>query len=217
MPFPKHNRLVVRGTFAGTPEIWSYSMHFTTEVTAGADVLPQDWNVANVTAALTTLHTSSKFASSTRLTGWRGYQIGPDGRTIGDNLRVVELGTPVVGVGTPRYPSHVSLVVTTEGASRGPARLGRFFLPSPAISIDTTDLRLAASDLTTLLASLKTCVESLKNAMYPVEVIGESMVNVSQLDGGVMQNVVKYKCGRVLDTMRSRRNKLVEDYQELAA
>jgi hypothetical protein len=217
MVYPTHNRLVVRGKFSGSPEIWSYGLHFNSVIPAAADVLPGDWNATNVTNALNAFHSTSSFATTTQLWGWRGYQIGPDGRTIGNNLKVVEYASAIAGTGSLKYPPQVALAMTLQASARGPARLGRCFLPGPSLSIQTVDMKVLASDTTTLLNNFKTMIEALKNAMYPVTVVGESLVNVSRSGSGVMQDVTKYRCGRALDTIRTRRNKLVEDYQELSA
>jgi hypothetical protein len=217
MVFPTHNRLNVRGIFDGTPEIWSYGMHFPSVVTAGPDVQPGDWNESAVTAALAAFHSSSILSSKTRLTGWRGYQIGPDGRTIGNNLKVVELDPGTVGAGTHRYPPQVTTVVSFVAGNRGPAKFGRCYLPGPAGSINITDSRMTAGDAMTVATTFKTLVEALLNAMYTdVLHVGEELVNVSRSGEGVFQTVETVRVGRVFDTMRSRRNKLVEDYQEVS-
>ena len=217
MPFPLHNRLTVRGIFDGTPEIWSYGMHFPSQVTGGPDIEPNDWNATNVSAALAAFHGSAIFGSKVRLTGWRGYQIGPDGRTVGNNLKVVELDPGTVGAGTYRYPPQVTTVVSFVAANRGPAKFGRCYLPGPAANINITDSRMTASDAAAVCTAFKTLVESLLNAMYVSPLyVGEELVNVSRSGEGVFQTVETIRVGRVFDTMRSRRNKLVEDYSEVS-
>lgn len=218
MPYPVHNRLVVRGKFNATPEIWSYSLKFNSQIPVGFDVKPQDWNASAVTAAINAFHNTAQFGSSTEVWGWRGYQIGSDGNLIGNNLKIVEYSSAVAGTSANILPTQVACVVSLQADDRGPARLGRAFLPGPASNLSTSDRRITVAYTTALLSTFKTMIEALKNAMYtdPL-IIGESLVNVSPSGSGVMQNVTKYRCGRVYDTVRTRRNKMLEDYQELSA
>lgn len=217
MPYPKHNRLVIRGKFNSTPEIWTYSLKFKSVVTGGIDVLPQAWNATAVTAAINAFHNTAQFGSATEVWGWRGYQIGSDGLLVGDNLKIVEYSSAIAGTSANILPTQVAAVLSLQGANRGPARNGRCYLPGPASNLSTTDRRMSVAYTTSLLSTFKTMIEALKNAMYDVTVLNESLVNVSPSGTGVMQDVVKYRCGRVYDTVRTRRNKMLEDYQELSA
>lgn len=219
MTTPKHNRFVVRGIFGTTDEIWSYSLKFTSVVTAGSDVLPQDWNASAVTAAVNAFHSSSMFHTGCKVVGWRGYQIGADGNTTddGNNLKRNDYATPVAGTGSNIHPPQIALVVSTIGASRGPAQFGRAYMPGISQSVDANTQTISPGAALSLGGQFKTLVEALKNAMYPVTVVGESLINVSSIGTGHTQDVKTYRVGRVFDTMRSRRNKLLEDYQDTAA
>jgi len=219
MPYPKHNRFVVRGNFGTSGEEWSYGLKFTSDVTAGADVLPQDWDVSAITGAVNNFHDNSYFATSTLVTGWRGYQIGADGRLIGDNMHREDYTTFVGGGGTTKYPPQVALVMTLAAPSRGPAHLGRCYLPGVTLAVDASTFLLSnTSGVNVVLADFKTYVEALLDAMYDSFTVGEGLVNVSPSGAsGTIQEVSEYRCGRVLDTMRSRRRSLPESYEVLAA
>lgn len=217
MPYPKHNRFVVRGVFGDSPETWTYGLHFPSAFPTVLDILPGDWNQSAVTNAVNTFHGQAYFATSTKVTGWRGYQIGGDGRTIGNNLKVVEYDTPVGGAGTTKYPPQVALALSLRADNRGPARNGRCYLPGLVIAVDAGTFQIASAQCDNVLSGFKTFIESLMDAMYPIGITGESLVNVSKAGEGVMQDVSLYRCGRIYDTMRSRRRSLSEDYVELSA
>lgn len=217
MTFLKHNRFVVRGEFGNEVEIWSNSLHFKTEFPAQSDVLPQDWDEGDVTAAVDAFYGSALFGDSCKVTGWRGYQIGADGRLIGNNIKIVEYATPVPGSGTTRYPPQVALCISLWAANRGPAQHGRVFLPSPARQLVGSTQTVTSGDTTEYLAAFKTYIEALKDAMYPITAEGECLENVSKVGAGTNQEVVEYRAGQALDTIRTRRNKLLENYTILSA
>lgn len=217
MPWPKHNRLVVRGTIGTTKEEWSYSLKFNSEIPTASDVLPQDWDQSAVTAALVAFHHTANFQAGFAVTGWRGYQIGSDGNLIGDNMVRVDDITGGGGTGSRLYPPQVCLVLSLWADNRGPAQHGRIYLPGPNAAIDQNTATATTTAVQLVLADFKTMVEALKDAMYDPLIVGESLVNVSPAGTGVLQKVTEYRCGVVLDTMRSRRNKLVENYQLLSA
>lgn len=217
MVYPLHNRFVVRGSFGNSPETWTYGLHFPSAFSGIDDVVPEDWDQAAITNAVNVFHGGSSFATSTKVTGWRGYHIGPDGRTVGNNLRVVEYDVPVGGAGTTKYPPQVTLVMSLRADNRGPARNGRCYLPGLVLAVDADTFQIASALCGLMATNFKTFIDSLKAAMYPIGAIGEELVNVSKAGSGVMQNVTTYRCGRVYDTMRSRRRALEEDYVELSA
>lgn len=217
MPFPKHNRFVVRGEFGSSVEIWSNSLHFTSEFEGAPDNQPQDWDEGDVTDAVNAFYSSALFADSCYVTGWRGYQIGADGRLIGDNIKIVEYDTRVPGSGTTRYPPQVALVMSLWASSRGPAQHGRLFLPGPARQVRGATCDLSSGDTTEYLAAFKTYVEALKDAMFGLVDTGEALLNVSKVGTGHKQEVSEYRCGQALDTVRTRRNKVPEAYTVLAA
>lgn len=217
MTWPTHNRFVVRGQFGTTKEIWSNTLHFPSDITAGPDVHPQDWDESAITSAVNAFYGANIFGDGTKVTGWRGYTIGSDGRYTGDNIKVVEYDTPVAGSGTTRFPPQVAIVLSLWADNRGPAQHGRIYLPGPNTSISATLQETSAVEAGAYLTAFKTYVEALLDAMYPSLDVGEGLANVSKVGTGTIQHVTQYRCGLVLDTIRDRRNKLVENYQVLDA
>lgn len=217
MVYPKHNRFVVRGSFGSTKEIWSNTLHFNSVVAGGPDNVPSEWDEGDIETALRSFYSSSFISQSAKVTGWRGYQIGADGRVIGNELRAVDYDTPFGGGGAVKYPPQVALVLTLVGADRGPGKFGRIFIPSPTHSIVEATQEIASGGVDDTLNTFKSYVEALLNAMYDPSDIGENLVNVSKVGLGTGQPVVEYRCGLALDTLRTRRNKLLENYAVLSA
>lgn len=217
MPYVVHNKFVVRGTLGTTDEIFSNTLHFTSDVSGDFDRVPDEWDAGDIEAALFAFYGSGHFSSAVHVTGWRGYQIGPNGRTVAGTKRVVDLASPTSGGGTHRYPPQVACVISLISDAEGPAQRGRIYLPIPNLATLGTTLEMVSGDADALLATFKTYIEALLDAMYTVSVAGEGLINASPSGDGVNAEVTLYKCGLALDTMRSRRNKLLENYQELPA
>lgn len=106
-------------------------------------------------------------------------------------------------------PNQVCLAISLQTAvARGAASKGRFYVPLPAYSIGTdgrigvTYAENAGTGADTMIAALNALNTGLKVAVY------------GQKQGVLAQRLVTgVRVGRVLDTQRRRRNKLVEDYR----
>jgi len=124
--------------------------------------------------------------------------------------------SPVAGGGGSSYgtyPNQVALAVTMLAAiTRGPAHIGRFYLPIPAFGIGT-DGRITAAQADGVAASAKTFLEALSD-VPAVDVGGSPEVSLMSRKAGAAatHNVASIKVGRVPDTIRSRRRSLGESY-----
>lgn len=216
MVYLPHAKFVVRGQLGDTEEIFSNTLHFPTDVAGGPDTHPEDWDQGAITAAVNAFYGSGIFSSAVHVTGWRGYDINAAGTNSAGQKVIVDYGSPISGGGTHRYPPQVALVVTLLGANDGPGRFGRVFLPIPNRAVLGTTLEMVSGDADSVLSTFHTYVDALLDAMYDVLVSNEALINVSKVDTGTIQDVVELRCGLALDTMRSRRNKLLENYQSLA-
>lgn len=216
MTFPVHNRLVVRGQLGDTKEVFSNVLHFPSDVSVGPDVLPEDWDTGAMETAIRSLYEDSLISGAVHVTGWRGYQIGADGRVKDGHKVVVDFTTRGSGGGLHKYPPQVALVITLVADNDGPAHFGRVFLPIPNRATLSTTLEMAPGDADSSLLVFRTYLNGLLDAMYPETVIGEGPCNVSKVGTGTLQRVTSLKCGLALDTIRTRRNKLLENYQELS-
>lgn len=214
MAVPEHIKIVFRGVFDGTPEIWSFGTKWTSKNAGDPDAHASDVGDAGVLAALNALFGNSNFQASAVCTGWRAYDIGSDGNMVG-NPKIVEY----VGAGRPKgtaaahkYPPQIALCVTTEAEDRGPGRLGRFFLPGPSISLDT-DGRLSTGGAGTYLTLVTQFLKDVSDSIdAPFTLVGSSMINVSAVGTGTSQVVKRLRMGRVYDTLRTRRAAMDEGY-----
>lgn len=111
-----------------------------------------------------------------------------------------------------RHPNQVACVISTGTSTNiGRAVRGRYYLPLPADGINP-DGRIDASRASgraTLAAGLFTGLNSLLEAGT-----GDSsnISIMSSVGAGTTHGVTRVRVGRVLDTIRSRRNQLDENY-----
>ena len=217
MAIPTHFRFTFRGHFEGTPEFWSFGLHYARTVSASPDANVGDINESGVTSAIDTFMDNAHMGALTRLDDWRAYQIGTDGRAEGDILiHTVDPGAPIAGAGGQNYPTQIAVAVTTVSDNRGPAKLGRFYLPALAMPLSTGG-RMAVADVTALLDTTADFLKGISDAIdLPSTTDSAPCVNVSTRGGsaGTIQDVDHIRIGRVFDTLRSRRRSMDEDYQE---
>jgi len=214
VPIPKHLRIVFRGIFTGTPETWSFGVHGQSVVSTHPDATVDDVNLETLVSAWDALADSdAHLPSNARLGDVRVYQIGTDGRAVGKIGLLDVAARNLQGPTSPQYPPQISLAVTTVGATRGAARLGRFYLPT-ALLLNFTDSRLSAVNAEVTAVAAGTFLKACSNAIDLPDQLGSAqMVNVSSRGGpdGTLQAIDHVEVGRVLDTLRSRRRALVEE------
>lgn len=206
-------RLVVQGTLYGT-EDFTYSLAlrpwFNNEPYDEPTEVP-----AAVIAAVQAFHTAAKVAhEGAVLKTVKLNLIGVDGRYVNPTtvLHDYEPGVPGTVV-TAAFPPQAALAVSlmTE-FSRGRGARGRFYLPLPGVSIDSTTGMASAGSAADIATAATTFLNAL-NAALPGWKVGV----VSNIGTGVSNAVTNVRVGRVIDTIRSRREKFAEDYQVGAA
>lgn len=216
MPVPTHFRFTFRGDFVGTPEHWSFGLHYRRNIDLGPDAGLADIDKAAVTSAVDFFFSLNgvKIPSNAKMTDWRVYQIGTDGKAEGD-IHVEDVSAlTVTGAATPIYPPQVALAITKVADDRGPGRLGRFYLPTAAPI--ATDLRLSVSEATAIGNEVQAFLKSISDAIdIPGTLVSSPCVNISAVGAGVLQDVDHVEVGRVLDTLRSRRRSMLEERVEL--
>jgi hypothetical protein len=209
---PTHFRFTARGVFDDTPEAWSFGFHFERTVVAGGDAGLSDINDGAVTTAFDDLFSNSlaQLPNNATMTDWRAYVIGTNGRMEG-NPKVVDVTAEnISGTGGMAYPPQIALVVTLVADNRGPARFGRFYLPT-RIGIGS-DSRASVTDVTNLAGAVTDFLKDISGAIdLPGTTESADGVNVSSSSGGVLQSVDHVEVGRCLDTLRNRRKSMDED------
>jgi len=216
VPIPTHFRFTVRGVFKNTPEQWSFGFHMSRSSETFPDAGLDDIDEGGVTAALTAFIQSGVFDSSVRVVDWRAYVIGTDNKMEGNGPLLHEV-TPadIDGTASVRYPSQIAAVVTLVADNRGPARFGRFYLPGPAYQLES-DRRISTTNADTIATSATTFLKAVSDSIDAPFTESVKGVNVSLRGGGgagTLQQIDHVEVGRVYDTLRTRRNQLLEERQ----
>lgn len=201
-----HLRLVVSGGLYGVDR-FSWGLNFIRDFDPDAvapETVPQ-----GVIDAVVALHTASPVAISAAATldTIKLNEIGTDGRYLNQGDTVMhEFETPVPGSSSSRPAPQVALAVTLRTAKRrGRAHAGRFYLPVPSFNL--ANGYLAGSQQTSIAAAATTMLNALTAALP-----GWVPAVMSDVGVGTQEPVTHVAVGRVLDTIRSRRNAFTEDY-----
>jgi hypothetical protein len=217
MPTPRHDKVVFSGTFgpAQAPvEIWSWSLSF--------GYIPQlrgtTAEIATVAREAYALHVAPYMPTTTILTRARVARLAAGGKvtTLGDGA--YDQGDdlePVPGlIGASARPLQVATVVSFDTARSGPTGKGRCFLPGIGIGLQE-DFRWSANDVGQVCGSMRALITALEqndSGDAPrVSGLGQHGVASSK---GVFSPTTLVRVGRVPDTMRSRREGLLESYVE---
>lgn len=198
-------RLVAQGKLYNV-EDFAFSMAFITAKDTTGN--PPETVPNAVLTAFQTFWADTVIGQGARLNTIKLNLIGRDGKYAGQETVRHDFsapGLPAGGVLLP--PPQVSYVVSLQTAyQRGRAHAGRFYLPLPSYGVDNTGrLPLSAvqniqGDTDTLLTALQTSIP------------GWELGVVSDVGTGEQRSVTHAKYGRVLDTVRSRREKFLEEY-----
>lgn len=202
-------RLVALGSLP-QGETWTWSLAFGSAfgpATAPSEV-PED-----VLTAIETFHQSSDVAlgSGVTLNAVKLNMIGTNGRYVSSGETVEHVyETPVQAAGTIQLPPQCATAVSLlTPVKRGLAHRGRFYVPrlgrAPGV-----DGRLSTIEQSALLTAATAMVSSLNDALGP----DFFCVVTSDRRQGAQHGVTRLAVGRVVDTIRSRRRGLEEDYVE---
>lgn len=203
-------KMVVTGSLFGV-ESFSWGINLINDF--GGGVAPTEVPQAVITA-VETFHASGAHVGhdQAKLTTLKLNEIGTDGRYVSasDTVRY-DWATPYPGVGSTQLPPQVALAISlVTDAARGRASAGRFYVPV-GIGV-SSDGRLPSSAQQSAATAATALLNSLNTALP-----GFTVGVVSSVGTGTQRVATGVRVGRVLDTMRSRRRALVEDYYEAPA
>lgn len=163
--------------------------------------------------------TGPTFNSNVKLTHIKFNRIGPDGTYVDPVSQTHIYPTPVAGGGTATAVAPQLAVVASlrTAFERGRASKGRMYLPPAAgyVNPSGTDGRAATADAVRIATSVATLINSVNAAMVTWNggSTGGNVAVMSNVGAGAWHSVTEVRAGRVVDTMRSRRSSLEEDYQ----
>lgn len=220
MSVPTHIRVAVRGSFAGTPEAWSNTFHFSRENGAAPDADYAEIDVDGMLADCAAFYGSSDFCSTVVVDDVRAYVIGTNGRMQGNGpkMAIAAPGAVHGSGGAFTHPPQITLVMTTVAVNRGPAKFGRVFLPMPNIGTGA-DGRLSTGSATNIGTAFGAFYKALSDRIDLDLANSSKGLNVSEGPAGsptgTAQEIDHIEVGRVWDTLRNRRKSLLEDRQVL--
>lgn len=209
---PAHTRITFSGHVGGSStsitERWSFSLNSADAVAiSGATEAELDAIAAGANAAYhgslnngmpsNCFLTSVKVASIDALGQYR--QRGDGSYVLGED-NTIRTGVEAAS----GMPLQVALCVSLTTARSGPTGKGRFFLPWPALSLDTTTRLIPTNQMTDVVSRTKTFLGALN------DLTGINLAVVSSK--GYASDVTGFRIGRAPDTMRSRREDLIESY-----
>ncbi len=135
-------------------------------------------------------------------------EIGADGKYRSEPIISAPTSTPG-GAGGMRYPLQVAFVVSLNTDRRGASGKGRVFLPCPGLALYPSDGRTSAGEAQDVATSFAQFIDALND----VPGLDASAPKVTIASGkGYNSDVTSVRCGRVFDTVRSRRTSQVESY-----
>jgi len=217
MAVPLHARCVWRGSFANTEEVWSFHAKFGTAFNNAPDVGYGDIRMDDIGDAFATFLNGPHISVSVVAEDIRVYLIGADGRMSG-NGPVMHTFAPGAVKGSGQayaYPPQVALAISTVATDRGPAKKGRFYLPGPSRNL-ADDGRLDLANTGDYLTRVTQLLKDTSDCFDAQGLRSVSAVNISPgpagSSTGTQQNIDHLEVGRVYDTIRTRRNALLEEY-----
>lgn len=153
-----------------------------------------------------------RVSDKARLLSVKFNRIGPDGRYADPETREWVSAVPIPGTFSSAFPAQLATAVTLKTAvPRGRASRGRFYLPPNAMMSPIDNNGLASATAAQALAdSAKFLIDDLNTNGTLVSRVGVA----SNAGVGRFEHVTSVAVGRVIDTIRSRRSALSEDYQE---
>lgn len=201
-------RLVVSGTLYGTEQFaWSLAISRNFETDPAPDTIPQA-----LIDAVVAYHSDPATQTGARaeLTMIKLNEIGPNGRYANPSETVLhEFETPVAGEGNASQPPQTAVAVTLRTAvRRGLAKSGRFYLPHLSYG-PSSDGRMLAGQAENIATATTTFLQAINPALGG----NWAPAVTSDVREGAIRKVTHCEVGRVLDTIRSRRSSLEEDYQ----
>jgi hypothetical protein len=202
-------RLVVLGRLYGPAEQFSFSLHL--RPLGDPDDSPFGVPDGIIDGLRALWATQPLISAAPSITSVKLNLIGPNGRYVRDHTIEEIIDPPITSTSTARQIPQVALAVTLlTGAERGRASRGRFYLPAPNVALED-DGRISQASA---LAIAEACSDFL--VAVNTAVPNWRVCVASEVGTGQTRDVLRVGVGRVLDTIRRRRNELDENRQEVS-
>jgi hypothetical protein len=175
---------------------------------------------SNVSAWFTSAGANAPlFTANVALTDIKLNRIGPDGTYVDPTSMTHEYPAPIVGTGGGTSAPQLAGVVTLRtDFARGLAHAGRMYLPTPSgFAAPAADGMVTTAVAIRVANSVATLLNTISATMATEggggDFHGHPAV-LSDRGAGAWHFVTSIQSGRVVDTMRSRRTSIPEDYQD---
>jgi hypothetical protein len=217
--FAPHIRITAIGSLGSTGEQFSYGVCMAQGASGGSYFEPfmsaNEDVFSDLCDDVAAYHgrATTRLRSAAVLTHVKVAPIGPDGKYTADPY-IKDYNIPGAESGAGSSPPQVSLAVSLVTDRRGPSGKGRFYLPLPAWGVDQNSFLIQEQNANDSRGSAQTFLNALNN-QPGIDVLGMGVVVASTK--GFNTPVTGVRVGRVLDTVRTRRNKLQEQYTGVAA
>lgn len=142
-----------------------------------------------------------------RMTEVKLARIGANGKYTAEPL-IKAMDVRGSATGATGFP-QIALAVSLDTDRRGPSGRGRFYIPGPFISLDVTTGLIPQTTVDEILLACQTLLNDLNNAAGLD--FANSKVTIAS-GKGFNSDVKRVRVGRVADTIRSRRNQILENY-----
>lgn len=151
------------------------------------------------------------------LTSIKLNRIGTDGRYMDAEAMEHEYPSPIPGGGAGTPPAQLSIAATLVGpAPRARAGKGRmFFPPSNIVGTVGADGRLTTTNVTRYANGVHDLLAGINDVYFASAGFSAVAGIASEVGAGAFQAVTEIRVGRTVDTIRSRRNRISEDYFSL--
>lgn len=211
MPYAPHIRVTALGRLGATGERFAYGLNMSA-LGANPTVTANFPTWDDIAADIRDFHgsQSANLSATAILEEVKFASIGPDGKYTSDPY-LVDVADAPGGVAANAFVlPQTALAVSLNTARRGPTGKGRFYLPMVSRSVDPVTCLLSVADATTTATGTATLISNLNNQPGVDQFPGFQVVVASTK--GYNTPVTSVRVGRVLDTIRSRRRQLDEQY-----
>lgn len=224
--YSPHGKVVLIGEFGANGQVpveeWSASMSYDVvgpDVGAMPERLPDD-TLEAIAAAWRPFFTvdpnsdNGAIPNTVTLTQVAYYRAKADGNATGGQWQRHTLSPVCRGLQPARNPIQIANVITLDAGGPKKGRFGRFYLPATGAPVGA-DYRWSSDIPNTTLTRARTALTA-ANVALSADIDGDvELVVASGVGSGENRPVRNIRCGRVPDTMRSRREGLDEGYFSL--
>jgi hypothetical protein len=202
-------RVRLEGQLGGGLERFSFGLNL---VAPQATVAPDEISQAFADDIAAWFTGTSNISQAARLETLKVNLIGPNGKYVLPSTVRYDWTAPLPQPSSQsNFPFQVAVAVTfAAGSMRGRASKGRMYIPTPAGGVEAPANGIPDAYVSSYLLAARALADICEEHCP-----GWAHGLVSNLGSGAQSIVTEYRCGRVYDTIRSRRASLSEEYESI--